>query len=65
MRRAVTHILSFVHLCIVLILVLGFYSGLPGTVRTVYASSLCVVLLLSNSTLFQENYLKKEFQYKK
>jgi hypothetical protein len=38
----------FVHLCIILILVLGFYSGLSGKVRTVYLFSLCVVSLLSS-----------------
>jgi hypothetical protein len=31
-----------------LILVLGFYSGLSGRVRTVYHFSLCVVSLLSS-----------------
>jgi hypothetical protein len=35
------------HLDIILILVLGFYSGLFGRVRTVYLFSLCVVSLLS------------------
>jgi hypothetical protein len=30
-----------------LILVLGFYSGLSGRVRTMYLFSLCVVSLLS------------------
>jgi hypothetical protein len=39
---------SFVHLDITLILVLGFYSGLSGRVRTVYLSSLCVASLLSS-----------------
>jgi hypothetical protein len=43
-----THILVFVHLGIILILVLGFYSGLSGIVRTVYLFSLCVVSLLSS-----------------
>jgi hypothetical protein len=38
----------FVHLGIILILLLGFYSGLPGRVRTVYLFSLCVVSLLSS-----------------
>jgi hypothetical protein len=42
---ALTHTF-FVHLGIDLILVLGFYSGLSGRVRTVYLLSLCVVLLL-------------------
>jgi hypothetical protein len=38
----------FVHLGIILILVLGFYSGLSGGVRTVYLLSLCAVSLLSS-----------------
>jgi hypothetical protein len=38
----------FVHLDIILILVMGFYSGLSGRVRTVYLFSLCVVSLLSS-----------------
>jgi hypothetical protein len=38
----------FVQLGIILILVLRFYSGLSGRVRTVYLSSLCVVSLLSS-----------------
>jgi hypothetical protein len=37
-----------VHLWIVLILVLGFYSGLSGRVRTVYLFSLRVVSQLSS-----------------
>jgi hypothetical protein len=37
----------FVHLRIILILVLGFYTGLSGRVRTVYLIDLCVVSLLS------------------
>jgi hypothetical protein len=49
MPSDVTHILLLLHLCIILILVLGFYSGLSGRVRTVYVFSLCVVLLLSKS----------------
>jgi hypothetical protein len=46
----VTHILIFflVHLGIIFILVLGFYSGMSGRVRTVYLFSLCVVSLLSS-----------------
>jgi hypothetical protein len=36
----VTHII-FVHLGIILILVLGFYSGLSSRVRTGYLFSLC------------------------
>jgi hypothetical protein len=38
----------FIHINIILILVLGFYSGLFGRVRTVYIFSLCAVLLLSS-----------------
>jgi hypothetical protein len=38
----------FVHLGVILISVLEFYSGLSGTVRTVYLFSLCVVSLLSS-----------------
>jgi hypothetical protein len=38
----------FVHLDIIWILVLGFYSGLSRRVRTVYLFSLCVVSLLSS-----------------
>jgi hypothetical protein len=37
----------FVRLGIILILVLGFYSGLSGRVRTVYLVSLRIVFLLS------------------
>jgi hypothetical protein len=48
MSSGVTHILFFIHLGIILILVLGFYSGLSGAVRTVYLFSLCVVSLLSS-----------------
>jgi hypothetical protein len=50
MPSGVTHIISFffVHLGIILILVLGFYSGLSCRVRTVYLFSLCVVSLLSS-----------------
>jgi hypothetical protein len=38
----------FVHLGIILILVLGFYSGLSCRVRAVYSFSLCIVMLLSS-----------------
>jgi hypothetical protein len=38
----------FFHLGIISILVLEFYSGLSGRVRTVYLFSLCVVSLLSS-----------------
>jgi hypothetical protein len=50
MSSGITHILVFlfVHLGIILIPVLGFYSGLSGRVRTVYLFSLCAVLLLSS-----------------
>jgi hypothetical protein len=37
----------FFHLGIILILALGFYSGLSGRVRMVYLLSLCIVSLLS------------------
>jgi general stress protein CsbA len=40
---------TFVYLGIILILVLGFYSGLSGRVRTVYLFSLCVVSLSSST----------------
>jgi hypothetical protein len=39
---------TFCSLGIILILVLKFYSGLSGGVRTVYLFSLCAVLLLSS-----------------
>jgi hypothetical protein len=53
----------FVHLDIILILVLGFYSGLSGRVRTVYLFSLCVVLLLcsrftASALVWFPNFLK-------
>jgi hypothetical protein len=53
----------FVHLGIILILVLWFYSGLSGRVRTVYLFSLCVVLLLSirftaSALVWFSNFLK-------
>jgi hypothetical protein len=38
----------FVHLVIIFILLLGFYSDLPRRVRTVYLFNLCVVSLLSS-----------------
>jgi thiamine transporter ThiT len=47
MPSGVTHTF-FIHLGIILILVLGFYSGLSAGVRTVYLFSLCVVSLLSS-----------------
>jgi hypothetical protein len=40
-------IIFFVHL-VILILVLGVYSGLSGIVKKVYLFSLCVVSLLSS-----------------
>jgi hypothetical protein len=44
MSSGVTHILVlFVHLGIILILVLRFYSGLSGRVRTVYLFRVCVI----------------------
>jgi hypothetical protein len=46
-RRSFTRFL-FAHLGIILILALGFYSGLSRRVRTVYLFSLCVVSLLSS-----------------
>jgi hypothetical protein len=53
----------FVHLGIILILALGFYSGLSGRVRTVNFHSLCVVSLLSSrftasELLWFSNFLK-------
>jgi hypothetical protein len=53
----------FVHLGIILILVLGFYSGLSGRVKTVYLFSLCVVSLLSSritasALVWLPNFLK-------
>jgi hypothetical protein len=56
-------IFLFVHLGIILMLVLGLYSGLSGRVRTVYIFSLCVVLLLSNrftasALVWFSNFLK-------
>jgi hypothetical protein len=53
MPSGVTPILVFlsIHLGIILISVLGFYSGLSGRVKTAYPLSLCVVLLLSKDSL--------------
>jgi hypothetical protein len=53
----------FVHLGIILILVLGFYSGLSGRVRAVYLFSLCAVSLLSSriidsALVWFSNFLK-------
>jgi hypothetical protein len=63
MPSGVTHILFFVHLGIILILVLGFYSGLSSRVRTVYLFSLCVVSLFSSkftasAFVWVSNFLK-------
>jgi hypothetical protein len=54
---------SSVHLGIILILVLGFYSGLFGRVGAVYLFSLCVVSLLSSritviALVWFSNFLK-------
>jgi hypothetical protein len=47
MPSGVTHIhFFFVHLGNILILILGFYTGLSGRVRAVYLFSLCVVARL-------------------
>jgi hypothetical protein len=53
----------FVFFGIILILVLGFYSGLSGRVRTVYLFSLCVVSLLpsrftASALVWFYNFLK-------
>jgi hypothetical protein len=45
MLSGVTRLFLFVH---ILILVLRFYSGLSGRVRTVYLFSVCIVSLLSS-----------------
>jgi hypothetical protein len=63
MHSGVTHILFFVHLGIILILVLGFYSGLSGRGTMVYLFSLCVVSLLSSrftatALMWFSNFLK-------
>jgi hypothetical protein len=69
MPSGVTHILLFVHLGIILILVLRFYSGLSGRVRTVCLFSLCVVSLLSSrftasALVWFSNFLKYLVFYK-
>jgi hypothetical protein len=52
MPTGITHIFIFlVHLGIIVMVVLGLYSGLSGRVRTVYLFSLYVVPLLSSSLL--------------
>jgi hypothetical protein len=48
-QRRNSYTCYIVHLGIILILVLGIYSGLSARVRTVYLFSLCVVSLLSSS----------------
>jgi hypothetical protein len=65
MPSGVTHTppLSFCSLRCHLILVLEFYSGLSGRVRSVYLSSLCVVSLLSSrftasALVWFSNFLK-------
>jgi hypothetical protein len=52
MSSDVTHLL-IVHLGIILILVLGFYSGLSGRVRTMYLFTIYVVSLLSSSNFLR------------
>jgi hypothetical protein len=52
-----------VRLGVILILVLGFYSGLSGRVRTVYLLSLCLASLLSSrftasALVWFSNFLK-------
>jgi hypothetical protein len=50
MPSGVIQVLLFlVHLGIILILVLVFYSGLSGIIGTVYLSSLCIVSLMRSS----------------
>jgi hypothetical protein len=67
MPSDVIHLPSyFVHLGIILMLALGFYSGLSGRVRTVYLCSLCVVSLLSSrftasALLWFYDFLKYEY----
>jgi hypothetical protein len=63
MSSGVTHILFFFHLGVTLILVLGFYSGVSGRVRTVYLFSLSAVSLLSSRSsacalVWFSNFLK-------
>jgi hypothetical protein len=58
-----SYIFFCVHLGIILILALGFYSGLSGRVGAVYLFSLCVVSLLSsrftaNASVWLSNFLK-------
>jgi hypothetical protein len=50
MPSGITHVLLFlfVHLGIILIFVLGFYSGLSDRVRTIYLFDVRVVSLLSS-----------------
>jgi hypothetical protein len=63
LARQYLYALFFVHLGTVSILVLGFYSGLSGRVRTVYPVSLRVVSLLSSrctasALVWFSNFLK-------
>jgi hypothetical protein len=63
MSSGVIHTLSFVHLGIILILVLGFYLGLSGRIRTEYLFSVSVVSLLSSrftasALVWTSNFLK-------
>jgi hypothetical protein len=63
MPSGVTHILLFVHLGIILIHVLRFYSGLSGRDRAVYLFNLRVVSLLSSrftasALVWFSNFLK-------
>jgi hypothetical protein len=64
MPSGVIHILvSFIYLGIISFLVLWFYSGLSGRVRTVYLFTQCVVSLLSSrfsasALVWFSNFLK-------
>jgi hypothetical protein len=65
MPRGVTHILVyiFVHIGIILILVLGFYSGLSGRDRTVnlfsvFAFSLLSSRFIASALVWFSNFLK-------
>jgi hypothetical protein len=57
MSSGVSHILVFVHLGIILILVLGFYSGLSGRVRTVVVS-LLFSRFTASALVWFSNFLK-------
>jgi hypothetical protein len=63
MPSGVTHIPAFIRLGIIIILVLGFYSGLSRRFRTVYFFRLCVVSLLpsrftASALVWFSNFLK-------